>query len=312
MSSKYNYLFKGLNNLNTIDEMQDQDFSQIDNIVLLPFFVNEDGEYPFLMVGLSTFTNHEGSKIDFIYNNAPLTKANPNSKKNAILVESIVDNTEEYLKTMLTNTYQNYDVKYKGLLCKGGILFVIHQLKLAQTDLLGQKQVGFILATITEILNEKCIENVKMHADISAFFSNTMELCLLHASDNAVYETPGVFYSYAPISTIEYDALFGQAKVVKEEYSQNLYYYFGNYEDTVDAIEVRSRNQNMRHCILKHAVFLKKHIVILDKYDYKKWDEDYYDSVVVLEDEIINDNENRQMILGVKGRKQFSTIAYRT
>jgi hypothetical protein len=119
-----------------------------------------------------------------------------------------------------------------------------------------------------------------------------------------------VFYSYSPASKVEYDALFGQSKRTMPEYSVIPYYYFGNFEDTKDISDKLMREQNMRYKMLRHVIFLHKHLVILDSNDYNNWNEEYYDSAVILEDEIVNDNDNRQMILAVKDRTHFVTIAY--
>ena len=91
----------------------------------------------------------------------------------------------------------------------------------------------------------------------------------------------------------------------------NPYYYFGNYEDTIDMIKILEREKNMKYGIIRHAIFLEKHIVILDNHDYKKWNEDYYDCAIILESDIINDNDNRQMILAIKKDEQFTTISYK-
>ena len=61
---------------------------------------------------------------------------------------------------------------------------------------------------------------------------------------------------------------------------------------------------------LEYVVYLNKHTVILDEQGYDNWNEDYYDSAVILEDEVINDNNNRQMILAVKNRSQYTTVSY--
>lgn len=309
-----NYIFKGLQKLNTIEKMQDEDLNklQIENIVVLPFFVNTETLIPFLMYGLNKIPTDVGSKIEFIYSNNSLTSNTKN-------VESIVDNSNNYFKSLLDKTYNKYEVIFKGLLCKGGILFLIYHLDISYINVLTQKNGGFILATITEILNEKSIENMKMHEDISGFFSNTMELCILHSEENKIYETPSIFYTISPISKVNYDAIFGPVKIIIPEYSVIPYYYFSNYEDATDMIDIFANEKNIKYGIIRHAVFLNKHIVILDDADYKKWNEDYYDSALILEDAIINNTSingsdiyiDYNMLLAVKKSDQFTTLFYR-
>jgi hypothetical protein len=309
-----NYIFKGLKQMRTVEEMQSTDMNeyQIESIVILPFFINTEANVPFLMYGFLKDTIGTQTGVRFI-------TSDPTLINDIQDVAAVVDKSNAIFKDLLEQTFKYYEVSFKGLICKGGILFVMYDLNVPYVQLLSQKKSGFILATITEILNERAINDTRMHVDIGEFFSNTMSLCLLYdvkkeendgASQSNMLATPCVFYSCTPAAKVEFDALFGMKKTVMSEYSDVPYYYFGNYEDTVDIAKHLGRLQNVQYGVIKYVVFLNKHTVILDEQDCVNWKEDYYDSAVILEDEVVNDNNNRQMILAVKNRSQFTTVSY--
>jgi hypothetical protein len=309
-----NYIFKGLKQMRTVEEMQSTDMNeyQIESIVILPFFINAEAEVPFLMYGFMKDTIGTQTGVRFI-------TSDPTLINDIQDVAAVVDKSNVIFKDLLEKSFNYYEVSFKGLICKGGILFVMYDLNVSYIQLLSQKKSGLILATITEILNERAINDTRMHVDIGEFFSNTMSLCLLYdakkeenggTSQLNLLATPCVFYSCTPGAKVEFDALFGMKKTVLTEYSDVPYYYFGNYEDTVDIAKHLGRLQNVQYGLIKYAVFLNKHTVILDEQDYANWKEDYYDSAIILEDEVVNDNNNRQMILAVKNRSQYTTVSY--
>lgn len=308
-----NYIFKGLKQMRTVEDMQSTDMNeyQIESIVILPFFINTEACDPFLMYGFLKDTIGTQTGVRFITSDPMLINDIQD-------VRTVVEKSDAIFKELLEQTFTHYNAAFKGLICKGGILFLLYELKVAYMQLLSHKKSGFVFATITEILNERAINSVRMHVDIGEFFSNTMSLCLLYdvtkeeegTNQSNMLTTPCVFYSCTPASKVEFDALFGINKTVMPEYSKMPYFYFGNYEDTVNAAKHLGRVQNVQYGVIKYVVFLNKHTVILDEQDYHNWKEDYYDSAIILEDEVVNDNNNRQMILAVKHRSQFSTISY--
>jgi hypothetical protein len=309
-----NYIFKGLKQMRTVEEMQSTNMNeyQIESIVILPFFINTEATDPFLMYGFMKDRIGTQTGVRFITSDPMLINDIQD-------VAAIVDKTNMIFKDLLEQSFNHYEVSFKGLICKGGILFVMYDLNVSYIQLLSQKKSGFVFALITEILNERAINDTRMHVDIGEFFSNTMSLCLLYdktkeendgTSQSNMFTTPCVFYSCTPASKIEFDALFGMNKTVMTEYSNIPYFYFGNYEDTVDIAKHLGRLQNVQYGVIKYAVFLNKHTVILDEQDHDNWKEDYYDSAVILEDEVVNDNNNRQMILAVKNRSQYSSVSY--
>lgn len=311
------YVFKALNNLISLEEAQNININelQIENIVVLPYYVNNEAQSPCLLYGLQLLTNNSESINSSDSSNKIIgfmqeDKSLLNKRLN---VNEIVESCDMLFKDVLNANCKNYEVVFRGLKYKKGTMFVVYHLSLKHIDLIMIKNNDFVLVSVAEILNEQSVGKFGVDDDVVSFFSNNLELCVLHSKDNKIYETPSVFYSYSPISRLEYEALFGSlaTNVDMSPNSNSKYFLFGSYERTLQRAEELGEEEGMKYGVIRNIIFLNKNSTIVSKKDYDiwydSWHNDYYDSASVL---CAGDRVSEHIQLIVRHRDQFTTLSF--
>ena len=302
-----NFAFNGLQKLRPADDILTTNLNayQVESIVMLPYIINEDLNTPFLMYGLQKQVKENQHRLTFINGDATLLEHT--NDPGTILAECNKD-----IQHILSRELNDYQMHCRGWVCKGGILFIVYEVNVKYISVLASSTGTIVFALVTELLNEKRVGAMEMNPDISEFFSNTMWLCTLHELKDGceqIAEVPCVFFSCVPKKMTGFTSLFGINKKIIPELSKRAYYYVYNYEDVKNEWHNLTRINGIEHSIIRHVVFLKRHNIIMNNDDQACWNEDFYDSAIILNSKIVNSINNRQMTLAIKSISQLLTIS---
>jgi len=302
-----NFAFNGLQKLRPPDDILTTNLHayQLESIVMLPYIINEDLNTPFLMYGLKKHTQQSATTLTFI--NGDPTLLEHMNDPGTILAECNKD-----IQYIFSRELKEYQMHCRGWICKGGILFIVYEVNVKHISMLSGSTGSIVFALVTELLNDKRVSNMEMTPEISEFFSNTMWLCTLHVMVDGceqIAEVPCVFYTCVPRKMSEFISLFGINKKIVPEHSKRAYYYVYNYTDAKNEWHNLTRINGIEHTVIRHVIFLKRHVIIMNNDDHSCWNEDFYDSAIILNNKIVNTNNNRQMVLAVKNISQLITIS---
>lgn len=248
----HNYIFNALRNCRTTDAMCEKNMNsmQIEELVILPYMVvTESPVAPFLMYGFEK--NDINKELSFITKKeVTITNAN---------VDAVVENSRDVLRKLLNDCFDKHQFFFKGLMLVDRTLFLLYNVEIAYTEMLIKSFSSFspiIFATISEIVNEQCVHHYDISFEACSMFLNNLEMCVLQQENGSIYETPSVYYSSSPISTIEYDALYSPPKKIVEDRFKVI-----SLESFSQVIEENER-RHVKHGFIRSCVFLKRNCVL--------------------------------------------------
>jgi len=242
---------------------------KLDEIVLLPFKINLDGNQPF-----NTFILVN----DLIYNNLTFPVLDNIFERNVKLMNDynlLISTIKCYLYSLkLTYNYELYDKNFdfKGLyLYNNKVYLFIDFTKIDIKDDLMYSYDCRWFALIDEIINKKHICNIKIDEAVTKFFLDNNEFLYLKNSEKTQIEIPSVVYSGNHEKLLHFTYLFGKTK----DDSNSIFgasFYFTDFKNAIrqggwsknykrefrHGIEV-TQNENGKYNkggIIRYAIFL--------------------------------------------------------
>jgi hypothetical protein len=239
----YNYNAKQFLTSNINDCLESNTFNEIK---IIAYEVNNDGVYPFLQFLLF--------KDDFLpYLSLPFIPLN----YNIVNTEQIINMAKIlFIGLNLTDNYESFanNIVFDGFYEYNGQMFLfvdITQNKLNLYDIYSDSVVR--LALVHEIVNQKHVCNISIDKNVTEFFNNNCDFCLLEDINNEDYEVPLVSYVGKQSNKLNFTYIFGETKQNKNAIL-GPYYYFTSFENALK--DAMSNNDN-KNGIVRFAVFTK-------------------------------------------------------
>jgi hypothetical protein len=239
----YNYNAKQFLTFNINDCLESNTFYEIK---IIAYEVNNDGVNPFLQFLLF--------KDDFLqYLSLPFIPLNYNT----VNTEQIINMAKQLFIGL--NLTDNYDLFEKNIIFDGfyeynGEMFLfvdITKNKVNLYDIYSDSVVRLVL--VDEILNQKNVCNISIDKNVTEFFNNNYDFCILKDINNEVYEIPLVSYVGKPENKLIFTYTFGETKKNKEAIL-GPHYYFTNLKN---AFKERIMNDNSKYGVVRFAIFTK-------------------------------------------------------
>ena len=215
----YNYNAKQFLTSNINDCLESNTFNEIK---IIAYEVNNDGVYPFLQFLLF--------KDDFLpYLSLPFIPLN----YNIVNTEQIINMAKIlFIGLNLTDNYESFanNIVFDGFYEYNGQMFLfvdITQNKLNLYDIYSDSVVR--LALVHEIVNQKHVCNISIDKNVTEFFNNNCDFCLLEDINNEDYEVPLVSYVGKQANKLNFTYIFGETKQNKNAIL-GPYYYFTSFE----------------------------------------------------------------------------------
>jgi hypothetical protein len=255
----------------TIEEIREYGINrmQIEEIIILPYFIiTESIVAPILTYVLKK--NVKDMTCEFAFEREMMV-----TDKN---IDAVVESSRDVLRKIMDASIDKYSYVFKGLKMIGRKMIIMFELKISYFNALTSSSSSspIVFATISELLNDMHIESFKVVEEVSALFTNNLELCVLRDDRDAIYETPSVYYTHSALSVIEHDALFCPAKFrVSEKLSVRSLEQYGNSLN-------HARTNNVKSGVIRVCVFMRKHRVEIGDIALEESLFDGFDAVSVL------------------------------
>jgi hypothetical protein len=214
-----------------------ENFSQINNIYLCIYKINNESLYPFLQYllvkdnisGLLTFPFIRSKSLD-----------------------SLIDISESYLDILLKDYNCKNSYTFNGFFQENNDIYLFFDISENEITI-NDHEYNHCFSLMDEIINYKSIGNNKINSIVSDFFVNNNEFIFLQDEHSNKYEIPISVYNTVSEKSLNFTYMFG---ISKSDYTSIMgpYYYFTDFNNAIKNIPV---NYN-KYGLIRFAVFLGK------------------------------------------------------
>tara|TARA_Y100000389_G_scaffold205088_1_gene262948 strand:- start:2007 stop:3092 length:1086 start_codon:yes stop_codon:yes gene_type:complete len=169
---------------------------------------------------------------------------------------------------MLYNTIKNAKITYNGFVYENNLVTLSYCLEFTESYYVSKISYNsnswFVL--VNEIMNWNKLLNFYIDRNVISFFLNNPHMMYLISNTGTILETPIVGYHGDSITKINLDIITGRTRNLYNS-AFGPYYYFGNYANAMRYAIWNNVSQckNMRGGIVRYAIFLGKHTMLLGR-----------------------------------------------
>jgi hypothetical protein len=217
-----------------------------DNVYVCGYTINIDGEHPFIRYLLTN------SKLD------PKLKFPRVPLFSNLNTPDLINYTQVCLFGLLmSEEYELFSqaTHFTGFFESNNNLYVffdITKLSLRIDDI--YKNNHLWLTLVDEIVNQKCLCDIKIDYSLINFFLSNDKFCFLVDADGESFEIPVVCYVGKPTSKLNFTFIFGEPKRDKNSIF-GPYYYFTDFNNAIKGCSWSENSQYIEGGIIRFAVF---------------------------------------------------------
>jgi hypothetical protein len=213
-----------------------------DNVYISAYTVNTDGECPFIRYLLTNSKLDPKLKFPRVPLFSNLNTSNLINYTQVCLFGLLM--LEEYelfsAATNFTGFYESNNNLY--------MFFDITKLNLRLDDV--YKSSHLWLALMDEIVNHKCLCDIKMDPALVNLFLCNQDLCFLVDANNENYEIPVICYTGKPINKLNFTFIFGEPKCDKTSILGPFYYFTDFHNAIKDGVWSENRTPEYKSTTL--------------------------------------------------------------
>jgi len=235
------YKFKAENLLNNSFE---NDLTSYKYVYICPYHINNSGKYPFSRFILT-------NSIFDSFLSFPKIPINKN-----FYADELINFSKIFLYGLIMlNDFDkfNAETSFKGFYEKNNNLYLFFDLSkcdFQMNDIYSENKVWLCL--LDEILNHKNICNMHIHKNVTNFFMQNEDFCLLLDNKNNIYEIPIVGFVGKTEKKLNFTYIFGETARDKNNILGPFYYF----SDFYNAFLTAKENINVKSGIVRFALFI--------------------------------------------------------
>jgi hypothetical protein len=231
---------------NNLSKFYCNDVNNYDNVFLVPYSVNLDGKYPFLLFLLSTLNQTKELSFHKVANNENMNPIEFTHFAKMCLfdlfyVGQYTKMFDEFNELLIFDGFFEYDNN----------LYLIYNITNAKLEIYEDFINPLCLVLVDEIVNKKHVCDVNIHSDVVDLFTYNEHFCFLRDEKNECYEIPSVYYLDKPKKLVKFIYTFGES--AQDNYNSIFgpYYYFTNYENALG----HCKSQKESYGLVRFAIF---------------------------------------------------------